>query len=889
MTRPPALLRALVRLYPPPFRDRFGPDITETVAHGWQTARSRSAPAACWFFVSTAIDLVRSAAAERLRPTWSAPYHPPRPTPGMRHILDEWTRDLRVAVRSLRRSPGFAMVTTATLALAIGANAGIFAVVDTVLLNPLPYANADRLVFIGATAPGSDLPPEFGVSSEFYVHYRERSKLLEDVATYNSFTSTLRTPERVERVRMSMPSNSLFGTLGARPVLGRLPVDADEGNVVVISHALWQSWFGGDSGIVGKTFDIASQSRTIVGVMAPEFRFPDDGTMLWISMAIRPEGITPGRFGAGLVGRVREGTTHDALARELTALSRELPGRFGGTPSYARVIEQHQAVVRSLKAEMLGPASGALWILFGAVGIVLVVACANVANLFLVRAEGRQREIAVRRAIGAARGHLIRLQLAEALLLAVIAAALAAVMAGASLPALLRAAPPGVFRLADATMSGRVLGFAILLAFGAALACGSYPALRTSLPDLARLREGGRGVTRGRRWGRDALVVAQTALALVLLIGSGLLVRSFQQLRNVDPGYRTDDVFTFQIAPEGPSLPDGEAYARFSMRFMERLRALPSVEAVGLVENVPLNEGTASTAFVTEGGTSEEGVRLGLTFAAGDYFKVMEIAVRAGRSFPATDLDATRGTAVISATAARRLWPGEDAVGRRLKGRGSDAWHTVVGVVEDVRQDDFRVEGEGTVYYPLVGPTPTSWVLSSPAYVVRTPRAEVIAPEVRALAHEMAPEAPMYRVYTMDALAASSMIPLTFTMMTLGVVALLALTLGTVGLYGVLSYVVAERTREIGVRMALGARAGQVLRMVVVQGVRVVGVGVAIGTLVALACTRFLASLLFGVAPLDWITFVAMAAAMVAVGVLASYLPARRASAVAPMESLRGD
>ncbi len=887
--RPASLLRAIVRLYPRPFRERFGHDIAETIAHDWQTARSDGAPAAAWFLVTTLLDLVASAAAERVRPSWSAPYHPPRPRPGMRHLLDEWTRDLRVALRSLRRSPGFATVTAGTLALAIGANAGIFSVVDAVLLDPLPYANADRLVHIAASAPGSDFPEEFGPPSEFFVHYRERSRLLEDVAVYNSFTATMRTSERVERIRMSMPTNTVFGTLGARPILGRLPVDADEGNVVVISHALWQSWFGGDSAVLGKSFDIAGAQRTVVGVMAPQFRFPDDGTMLWISMVVRAEGITPGRFGAYMVGRVREGTSHEALARELTALSREVPARFGGTASYARVVGQHRAIVRSLEAEMLGPASRALWILFGAVGIVLVVACANVGNLFLVRAEGRQREIAVRRAIGAARGHLIRLQLAEALLIAAAAAALAALMAQASLPALLRASPPGVFRLGDATMSARVLGFTVLLAVGAALACGSYPALRASLPDLASLRGGGRGVTRGRRWGRDALVVAQTALALVLLIGSGLLVRSFQQLRDVDPGYATQDLLTFQIAPEGPSLPDGEAYARFSMRFMERLRALPGVEQVGLVENVPLNEGTSIIPFIPEGGASEEGVRVGLTFAAGDYFSAMDIAVRAGRPFPATDLDATRGTAVISEVAARKLWPGESAVGRRIRSSLDSTWYTVVGVVEDVRQDDLREASEGTVYLPLVGSTPRSWILSSPAYVLRTPRAEVIAPEVRALAHEMAPEAPMYRVYTMDALAAESMIPLTFTMMTLGVVALLALTLGTVGLYGVLSYVVAERTREIGLRMALGARATQVRRMVVAQGVRVVGVGVAIGTLAALATTRLLGSLLFGVAPLDWLTFVGMGATMVLVGMLASYVPARRASSVAPMESLRGD
>jgi len=886
--RPPRLLATLVRLFPRPFRDRFGPDLTATLGHDWQTARNRGGSAATWFVLATALDLLRAAAAEHLRPTWPGPRHPSRTNPGMRHLLDEWTRDLRVALRSLRRSPGFAIVAAGTLALAVGANAGIFSVVETVLLDPLPYADPNRLVHIAASAPGSDLPPEFGVSPEFYVHYRERSRLLQDVAVYNSFTNTLRTPERVERIRMSLPTNAVFSTLGARPILGRLPVDADENRVAVISHALWQSWFGGDSAVIGTAIEVGSP-RTIIGVMAPDFRFPDDNTMLWLSSVIRPEGITPGRFGDRLVGRLAPGATPEALARELTALSRELPQRFGGSASYARLMGQHQAIVRPLEAQLLGPASRALWVLFGAVGIVLVVACANVANLFLVRAEGREREIAVRRAIGAARGHLVRLQLAEAFVIGAAAAVLAVLLAGASLPVMVRAAPPGIFRVADATVNLEVIVYTFLLAAGAAFVCGSYPALRASLPDLSRLREGGRGTTRGRRWGRDGLVVAQTALALVLLIGSGLLVRSFRQLQSVDPGYSTANILTFQIAPEGPALRDGDAFARFSMQFMERLRALPGVESVGLVENVPLNEGTALAPFVAEGSASEEGTRLDFTYAAGDYFGVMDIAVRRGRTFPVHDLDATRGSVVMSEGAARLLWPADDPIGRRLKFRGDSAWHTVVGVVEDVLQDDFRETPQATIYFPLVGPTPTSWILPSPAYVIRTPRAEVIAPEVRALVREVAPEAPMYRVYTMAGLAADSMVGLSFTMLTLGVVASLALLLGTVGLYGVLSYVVTERRREIGVRMALGARADQVRRMVVAQGARVVGAGVAIGTAVALATTRLLDSLLFGVAALDWATFLVMSAAMLAVGLLASYIPARRASAVAPIESLRGE
>jgi putative ABC transport system permease protein len=809
----------------------------------------------------------------------------------MRSGLQEWGRDLRLAMRALRRSPGFTVVAVGTLGLAIGANAAMFGVVDAVLLRPLPFANADRLVHIAATAPGSQFPEEFGVSNEFFVQYRELSRLLEDVSTYNSFTNTLRTDDRVERVRMSWPTSSLFSTLGVKPILGRLPVAADEERAVVISHALWTTWFGQDPSVVGRSYYIGGGRREIIGVMGPEFRFPNDETLLWISSEIRPEGITPGRFGPPLVGRLKPGVTPEALARELTALSKRLPERFGGSANYARLIGQHRAVVRSLEEQMLGGAARPLWILFAGVGIVLVIACANVANLFTVRTEGRQRELAVRRAIGAARAQLIRLQMSEALVIAGLAGVVAVALALAGLPAFVAAAPENIPRIGDVRLDGTTLLFTVGLAVASALACGVVPAIRSSAPDLVRLRESGRGSTRRRHWGRDGLVVAQTALALVLLIGSGLLLRSFAKLSHVDPGYDTKDIFTFQIAPEGEHLRDGPSFARFSMEFMERLRALPGVLSVGLVENVPLNEGTRLAPYRTEEMTGDPNAqtRLNYTWAAGDYFKTMGIAVLQGEVFPSRDLAASVGKVVVSRSAAKLLWPGRNPVGRRIQRTGQDTWETVIGVVEDVMQNDFRTAPEPLIYHALVGPTPTSWAISSPAYVIKTPRAELIAPEVRAVVRDVAPNAPMYRVFTMAGLARDSMVQLSFTMLTLGIVSSLALMLGAVGLYGVLSYVVAQRTREIGVRMALGAEASRVRRMVVAQGARVVAIGVAIGVAVAIMSTRALGTLLFGVPALDVATFVGMSASMVVVGLLASYMPARRASSVDPMESLRGE
>ncbi len=805
-------------------------------------------------------------------------------------MLAEWTTDLRHAARALRRTPGFTVTAVATLALAIGAVAGMFSVVDAVLLNPLPYAAPDRLVDIAGTAPGSDMPEDFAVGEEFYLQYRDQSHQLEDISTYNSFTSTLRVGDRVERIRMSAPTNSLYSTLGARPILGRLPLAEDEDKVVVISSALWRSWFGGDSSVVGKSFSIAGQSRMVIGIMGPEFRFPTDGTLLWIAGEILPTEVEVGEFDTPLVGRMAPGATTETVANELTTLARRLPERFGGPASYARLIGQHRAVVRPLLDRMLGTATRSMLVLLGAVTIVLVIACANVANLFMVRAEGRHRDLAVRRAIGATRSQLVRLQMAEALVVALLAGGLAVLLAVLTLPLFLHAAPPDIPRLDQVGINPATVLVTLSAVLLSALACGTIPALRASEPDLRRLREGGRGATGKRHWGRDALVVGQTALALVLLIGSGLLVRSFQALRHVDPGYDTKDVFTFQFAPEQERLHDGPTWAQFHVDFMNRLRNLPGVTLVGLVENVPLNEGTQTGRFVSqENRDAESGTLLNYTWSAGDYFQAMGIHVVRGRPFTTDETTSVPGSVVISQSAANLLWPGQDPIGRRLKQQGDSTWNTVVGVVGDVMQDGFRDTPQALVYFPLVGPTPDAWRISSPAYVLKTPRAEVIAPEVRALVREVAPEAPMYRIFTMAGLAKDSMVQLSFTMLTLGVISALALILGAVGLYGTLSYIVAERTREIGVRMALGATAGQVRRMVVVQGARVVAAGVVIGILAALASTRALGSLLYGVAAVDGWTFLAMSAGMVLIGLLASYLPARRASSVDPIESLRSE
>jgi predicted permease len=883
------LLLGLVQLFPENFRREFGPEIREQIGRDHERATERGRAAALWFCLTMAADLLSSVVAEHGRPTWIGGSGASRETLGRgRMTMGDWWRDMQPAGRSLMRARGFTVVTVCTLGLAIGVNTGIFSVIRTVLLEPLPFAQADALVVIRGTA-GPDR--SYNLADEFYLQFRD-SELFESVAFWNLFTSSLRVADETERAWMSGPSTNIFQTLGAEPILGRLPTPEDHRRVAVLSHAFWTERFGGDPDVLGRTLMASGAELTIIGVMGPDFFAPAEEVTLWIPQELYASDVVPDVVtgGPSILARLRAGVTPAEVEAELTALARRIPDRFGGSPAYVRQVADFRPLVRPLEEEILGNVRGPLWILFAAVGVVLFIACANVANLFMVRAEDGLRETAVRRALGAGRARVIGTLFSEALLVAVLAGGLAVVLAWACLPFILAAAPD-IPRLGNVVMDLSTLAFAGGLSGLCALACGLVPALRASAPDLSRLREGGRGSTRRRSLGRDALVAAQTALALVLLIGSGLLVQSFWRLSQVDPGYDTEDIFTFQVAPASEELFDGPSYARFHMGFVERLRALPGVESVGIIENVPLNEGLASGRYLREeeAGDPEAGEVLQFTFASGEAFATMGIDILEGSVFSADDLELGLKNVVMSRSAAELLWPGERAVGRRISSASTGTTYAVIGVTEDILQYDLRDGPQPVFWLPLVGPTATSWTLSSPGYVVRTSRAETIEPEIRALVREVAPGAPMYRAFTMAQLAADTMVELSFTTLMLGIVSTLALLLGAIGLYGILSYVVARRTREIGVRMALGAQASRVQRMVVVQGARVVLVGVTVGLAVAVASTRVLERLLFDVEPADPSTFLSMTAALVAVGLLASWLPARRASRVDPIESLRGE
>jgi predicted permease len=813
----------------------------------------------------------------------------------VKSTLEKWTRDFAHAARSLARAPGFTLIVVATLALPIGASTAIFSLVKVVLLEPLPFPNADRLVHVAGTAPGTDQPEEFGVPDELYFEYRESAPGIEDIGIYGIGASTTSAEGRVDQLFLAQATPSFFTTLGAQPLYGRLPTDADDNRVVVISHWLWQSWFNSDQAVVGRSYSFAGQTRSIIGVMRPEFRFPDERVAFWIPLAIRPAQVTPGGFGPRAVARLAPGTDPAAVVAQLEPLARRVQQRLGGPAPYVRIMERHRPVIKPLREQLVGRIAGPLWILLGTVGIVFLIACANIASLFTVRAENRRLDLVVRRALGAGRGDLVRSQVTEAFVLAAAGGAIGALIAWVGVPLLVRAAPEAVAGgfggapipgLSTAGLDGAALLFTAGLSVLAACAFGLWPAFRISGSRLGGLQQAGRGIVGRRTLARDVLVVVQTASALVLLVGAGLLMRSFWRLSHVDAGYDTKDIFTFQIAANRPDLNDRASMSKFQYAFMDRLKAIPGVQSVGYITTLPLDEGAGTQNITTPRieASGAEAPLLRFAGTGGAYFQTMGIELRRGRHFERVEEERGLPNVIISQAAASILFPGEDPLGKQVRPAtgNSKQWFTVIGIVEDVLVNDLRRQSpDPMVYLPAVS--------GSPAYVIRSPRADRIEPEVRTIIREVIPTSPMYRIFTMERLAANAMASLSFTMLMVSIAAVLALVLGAVGLYGVLSYGVSQRTREIGVRMALGATTNAVRWMFVRQGGQVVLIGVIGGAIAAAALTRYIQTLLFGVGRFDPIAFAGMSAVMLGIALLASYIPARRASRVDPVVALRAE
>jgi putative ABC transport system permease protein len=819
-------------------------------------------------------------------------------------MLQVLWQDVRYTVRALARSPRFTVVAAVTLALGIGAATAVFSAVNGVLLKPLPYPGSERIVGLWHGAPDLGYN-QFGISPGVFYEYSNGNEAYEAMGLYFGLERNLTEDGDAERVPATGSTAGLFDVLGVPPLLGRT-YTAEEAcpggaGVAVLSYGLWQRRYGGDPAIVGRTMHLDGSPTEIIGVMPPGFDFggPKRKTELWLPLHTDLANGDPGIFSFSAVARLKPGVTAEAaLAQEKTILQR-VRERWANETSFIGFLDAggFHPIVHTLQEEVVGDMQRPLWILLGTVAIVLLIACANVANLFLVRAEGRQREIAIRAAMGATRGRLAGGFLLESLMLAGLGGILGWTLAWLGTPLLLRVAPPELPRLDQITLDGTVMGFTLGLTLLSALLFGIVPALRYDVAGLLGvLRSAGRGSTeaRDRHRLRNLLVVAQTALAMVLLVGSGLLVKSFWEIRRTDPGFDTRDLLTFRISLPNSTYRGAERPARFHQQLLERLRALPGVEAAGGVSELPLSQNPTGTAFDIEDLPTPAGQlppMFWYKYTTPGYFEAMGISVVAGRAFEQADHEQSLGNIIVSRALADRLWPGQEVLGKRVRIDGdttATGWERIVGVVENTRDLGLRKEPLELVYHPLVGPhVDGSWSIPRLSYVIRARNPMDLVAGVREAVREMDPNLPLAGIQTMESVMAESILQLTFTALALGIAAVMALILGAVGLYGVLSYVVSQRTREIGVRIALGARTGQVLGMVVTSGVKLTLLGLVLGLVGAGALTRLLQELLFGTKPLDPVTFAGMSLVLLGVSLLASWLPARRAAGVDPVQSMR--
>ncbi len=825
--------------------------------------------------------------------------------------MDHVTRPIRAIARKLLRSPSFTLLSILTLGVGIGANTAIFSVVNGVLLKPLPYADPDRLVGVWHTAPGIELP-QFEQSDATYLLYRQSNRVFEDLGIYDEDRVNLTGGDRPEQLPSADVTASIFPVLGVAPAIGRGFTEADERPgaepVAVLSHELWVSRFGGDRAALGKTIQIDGVARAVIGVMPAGLRFPTPETLLWLPMEIDPEKPNVGNFSYIGIARLKPGRTPQDAEAELSALIYRLPEVYPDDDITPGMLESTgiAAMIHPLRDDVVGDVGGVLWLLLGSVGFILLIACANVANLFLVRAEGRQREVAIRSALGARRVDVAGAFFAESTVLGVAGGALGLALAAAGVRAFVAIGPDTVPRLEEIGIDGGVLAFTAVISLLAGLLFGAMPALRAMPSPGVVLKEGGGRSTvgRARHRARNVLVAAQIALALILLVGSGLMVRSFRALQSVDPGFDAESVLTLRLSLPDAHYPQADDRARFYEQTLERIRALPGVEAAGAITRLPLGGGSSNSAHAFEDFPLEpdQVPRIIPTRRASPgYFETLRVPLLAGRVFEPADHQRQNRVALVSEAVAEHFWGADwttaGVLGRRLtSGTAEQAdWYTIVGVVASVRSDGLAEDPSETIYYPIANPPFLGDDDEEPqAIAPRTMSLAVrsnvppsgLAAAVHSAIWAADPNLPVANVRTLEEIVAADSARTGFTMLLLSIAAAVALLLGTIGLYGVISYVVSQRTQEIGVRMALGAGRGQVSRMVVRQGLGVALAGIAAGLAGAAGVTRLLEASLFGVESTDPATFAAVAVLLFAVAVAASYLPARRAASVDPLAAL---
>lgn len=813
-------------------------------------------------------------------------------------------QDLRYAVRLLLKSPGFTLLAAITLALGIGANAAIFSVVNSVLLRPLPYQSPDRLMFVYSQFPSMNFD-RFWVDPMEYWEYREKNRSFEKLGAYVTGAVNVSGGEEPVRADAALASAGLFEALGVDAQLGRYygaAEDLPNGDpVTVISDGLWRRAFGADRGILGRRIKVDGADRTVIGVMPPGFGLGNERIDVWIPLALDP--ARPGFRGNHylyLVGRLKPGVSIDQAKSELAGLvarwEDELPDDHTPHP------EDHPMLIRPFLEDLVGDVRPKIQLLMGAVGLVLLIACANVANLLLARAEARQKEIAVRTALGADRGRLVRQFLTESVVLSLLGGFLGLILAYWGVRAIVAANLDSIPRVDEIGLDSRALLFTIGISLLTGLLFGLAPALHARTGAFFdSLKEGGQRTTAnaGRLLLRRSLVVAEVALAAMLVIGGGLLIRSFWLLTQVDPGFDPKGLLSLQIALPDATYPDDNQVNAFYARLLDRLRQLPEVEEAAAMNGLPPNRQVNANDTEFEGVPEPPNGPIHNVdywqFVTHGYFETMGIPVLQGRAFNASDAKGTPGVAVVNETLANLFWPGQSPLGKRVKTPGrrdfENPWLTVVGVVKDVKQGGLDKKTGTELYFLTDQSTDTVGGAADTMYLVLRTEGDPLrlVSSVREEIRRLDPALPLADVRPMTDVIFASVAQPRFVAFMVLVFAIVALALAAIGTYGVLAYTVEQRTQEIGVRMALGAQARQVLQMILAQGAWLVGLGLLLGVGGALALRRVLASVLFGVTPTDPAILGAVILVLSAVAFAACYLPARRATRVDPLVALRNE
>jgi predicted permease len=807
-------------------------------------------------------------------------------------------RDVRHAVRRLARTPAFALATVTMLALGIGANTAIFSVVHTVLLKPLPYPNPDRLVRLWQTAPGVNIT-DLNASIADYVAYREDSRTLADVAIWagNAFTVTgLAEPERVDGITATF---RLLPMLGVQPALGRAFTEKDDQagspEVVMLGHGYWQRRFGSDPGAVGRRIMVDGTPREIIGVLPDGFWFLDAPHDLLLPLRFDRSTVRLAGYNFNAIGRLRPGVDLAAVNADVERMIRIELGKF--PPPQGMTVKMMEDArlgpnVRPLIDDFVGDAGNSLWVVMATIGIVLLIACANAANLLLVRTEGRAQELAIRAALGAGRGRLAREMLVESVLLAGIGGVLGLGLAAGALKLVVSTMPARLPRLELIAIDGTSLAFTLVLSVAAGLVFGAIPVLKRNRAGVAEaLRAGGRTASAGRdrNLTRNALTVVQVALALVLLIASGLMIRTFESMRRVQPGFNgASTLQTLRIAVPPDVAADDARLLVMQQALVDRLAALPGVSSVSFINGLPMSSFSSQDPIFASDHTYAADtippLRRFIRVAPGA-FKALGTPLLAGRDYDWTDIHERRQFVLISENFAREYWgSAAEAIGKRIRSNPNDPWSEVIGVVADIRHDGVDRPAPSTVYWPVRSSR-------SPTFMLRGTRAgtEGYAAEIRRAVSAVNPNLPITQMQTMKAVYDRSMARTAFTLTLLALSGGMALLLAAVGIYAVISYTVTQRRREIGIRMALGAQQQRLKLMFVGRGVLWAGIGAAAGLAAAVPLSRLMSALLFEVKPVDPLTYAVVVSGLLVAAAVASYLPARRVTRVHPVEALRAE